>query len=248
MAVIFEIDPVKANNVANNFTNSLAKQVKTVYFEPVQKIYMDLSTSWQGYAAQSYLPRIGALSLNFMNINKTLISIGRSINSVVNQVTAADLKAGGTKVPIDEVVGEAIDASFLLINNEVDDNVLDVNDDFDAKTSKLIKIISDIDYLSVKIDREKTILNSSWKIGPELSTINKAIDDLIVNIKKFQNDANELTEELVKSKKTLLESAASPSKGGGGGGGGSDNSIVCNHCKTKNSAGATICMNCNKPL
>lgn len=248
MAVIFEIDPVKANNVANNFTNSLAKHVKTVYFEPVQKIYTDLGNSWQGYAAQSYLPRIGALSLNFMNINKTLISIGRSINSVVNQVTDADLKAGGIKVPIDEVVGEAIDVSFLLTNNEADENILNVADDYDAKTSKLISIISDIDYLCVKIDREKTILNSSWKTGPELSTINKAIDDLIVNIKKFQNDANELIEELVKSKKILLEQANGPSKGGAGGGGGSDNSIVCKHCGTKNSQGATICIKCSKPL
>lgn len=246
MAIVYNIDPVIVNDVAKNFSNSLAKYIKTVYYEPTQKIYFELLNSWSGYAAEAYLHRIASLSYNFSNINKSLISIGRSINDVVTAVVNADSKAGGVKIPIDSVVGEEIDFNNTTLNSEVDENKLNVSDDFDSKVTSLSKIISDIQYIITKIDNQKEILNNYWKVGSELPTIINAIENLILNIKTFQNEANTLIEELITSKKILLEKTNN-SKGGGGGGG-SEDSINCPHCFAKNSAGTTICKFCKKPM
>lgn len=246
MAIVYNIDPIIVNDVAKNFTNFLAKYVEDVYFNPTQKLYYELSKTWSGYAAEAYLFRIGNLSMNFSSINKSLISIGRSINNIVDAVVTADLNAGGVKTPIEKVVGEPIDFNNITTNVDVDENILNVSDDFDSKVTSLSKIVSDIQHLSTKVENQKDVLNNYWLVGSEKATIINAIENLIINIKTFQKEASDLIEELVTSKKILLEKANN-SKGGGGGGG-SDDSINCPHCFAKNSAGSTICKFCKKSM
>ncbi len=247
MAILFDIDPTKTNEIAINFANNLAKSVETLCFEPTQKIYFHLLNTWSGYAAQAYLPRIASLSNNYVSINKSLISIGRSINSIATYVVNADQTAGGTLTQIESVVGEPIDNPNYKPTSDVDDNVMTVADDFDSNVLSLSTIVSEIDKLKTDIDVEKTNLVTFWKTGTERSTIIEAIDSLIINIGVFQNEANQLIEELTKSKQILLEKANGTSSGGGGGGS-ADNKLICSHCNFLNSQGSSVCASCGKAL
>ncbi len=247
MAILFDIDPTKTNEIAINFANNLAKSVETICFEPTQKIYFHLLNTWSGYAAQAYLPKISIISSNFYNINKSLISIGRSIHNIVDYVVNADMNSGGKLTQIENVVGKPIDNPNYKPTSDVEDNIMTVADDFDSNVLSLSTIVFEIDKLKTDIDVEKTNLVTFWKTGTERSTIIEAIDSLIINIGVFQNEANQLIEELTKSKQILLEKANGTSSGGGGGGS-ADNKLICSHCNFLNSQGSSVCASCGKAL
>lgn len=248
MDVVYEIDLSMTNEVANNFSNTIASYVKDNCLLPAEEVYVKLSSDWSGSAAEQHLSRIYKLKDNYVMLNDCLINIGNEISKVVDIVAKKDAEAGGKLLPLTINIRPKYSNTGSK-QTVVDENILTITDVSKNQIDVLIETINHINVVSSKIDTELGNLDSFWKTGSGKDKIIESIKDILNNLISFKIEAVLLINSLNKVKTTFLEEAAeSSSSSGGGGGGGSSDTKDCPNCGFKVPKSMSFCPSCNKNI
>lgn len=227
--VVYEINLFKTNEVANNFSSTIASYVKNNCILPAETVYTKLSADWSGSAAETHLFKIFKLKDNYILLNDCLVEIGNEISKVVEKVIHADGISGGIPLPLEIVYKQKYDESKVE-KKVVNENVLAITEISKNEIDTLIETIYEIKIIGTKIDAERTNLISFWKVGSGRDKIITALDNLLLNLFTFEMESLSLIDSLTKVKKVLLEETSQVSSSGKSSGGAGSPDNICPKC------------------